>query len=62
MFKVRWDNGHDCGFLPGIFTTETAALASGEDWAQGMILVTPNASEGDYQYEIVEASPGSDCF
>jgi hypothetical protein len=55
-FRVRWDNGHACGELPGEYTTPEEAENAGRRWLAGMVELDPDprAALEVYSYEVIE--------
>jgi hypothetical protein len=58
VFKVLWDNGHDCGEFPWTFNYRDEAEACGEDWVADMVDADPDSldDEAGYSFEVIEVA------
>lgn len=59
VYRVRWDNGHDCGDLPGTYRSYKLAEQAGKEWKRDMVSGEPTekerrAAREAYQWEVVE--------
>ncbi len=60
VYRVRWDNGHACGTLPGEYDSMTEAEIAGASWAHDMIVMDddPVTAASVYEYEVVQVEKG----
>ncbi|HXA24410.1 MAG TPA: hypothetical protein VNW90_19155 [Acetobacteraceae bacterium] len=59
MWKINWDNGHDCGQLPGEYRTKRMAEQAARAWKRSMVALEctiedRRVARESYQWELSE--------